>query len=69
MNAVPPVEASCESAEECASAPTKTSTINIYPVIGILLAILAAVLTYGGLLLALVDDWSFLGVGNTSEAE
>lgn len=55
MNAVPP-EASCESAEECASAPTKASTINIYPVIGLLLAILAAVLAYGGLLLALVVD-------------
>ena len=56
MNAVPPVEASCETAEESANAPTKTRTINIYPVIGFLLVILAAVLTYGGLLLALVDD-------------
>ena len=56
MNAFPPVEASCETAEECATAPGTTSTINIYPVVGLVLVILAAVLTYGGLLLALIVD-------------
>lgn len=52
MSAVPPLEASHRQAAE----PEKTRVRMNYPVLGMLLVIVTAVLAYGGLYLLLVGD-------------
>lgn len=62
MSAVPPLEAAHQPAE----APTKKAPkFNYYPLLGILLVLVTAILVYGGILLVVVDDWSFLQFGDT----
>ncbi|WP_152594521.1 hypothetical protein [Massilia sp. BSC265] len=53
MTAVPPVEAAHQPAE----AHQKGWKFSYYPLLGVVLLLLAAVLAYGGLVLLLGDDW------------
>ena len=64
MTAVPPLEAVHQPAEERKTA----KKFNYYPLLGVLLAIVMAALAYGGLLLFLVDDWTFFQFGEPAEA-
>jgi len=60
MTAVPPLEAAAhQPVKERKPGPR----FNFYPLLGVLLALVTAVITYGGLFLLLVDDWSFFQSG------
>lgn len=51
------------SSEQPAEQRKKAGKISLYPLLGIVLALLTALLCYGSLLLLLLDDWSFLVPG------
>jgi hypothetical protein len=56
MTEVPPLEAAHPPAEE---GDHKTPEFIHYPALGVFLILVMALLTYGGLLLLVVDDWPF----------
>ena len=47
-----------EATQQPAKETKKTRMFNIYPVLGIVLVLLAAALVYGGLLIFLLEDWN-----------
>ena len=55
MTAVPPLEAAYRPAKQ----GKQGGKFGIYPLLGVFLVLSMAALTYGGLFLLLVDDWSF----------
>ncbi|MFC0253277.1 hypothetical protein [Massilia consociata] len=68
MTTVRPVEEAHQKAHHPAKVEKKRSLFNIYPLLGVVLVLVTALLTYGGLLLFFVDDWSFLQFGEPAKA-
>lgn len=58
MTAVPPLEA----AHQPVKARKKGRKFNYYPLLGVLVLLLAAIVIYGGLYLLLADDWRLFGI-------
>lgn len=56
------------SSEQAAERRKNTGRINFYPLLGVLVALLTAFVCYGGLLLLLLDDWSFFLSGAEGDA-
>ena len=57
-----------KSSEQAVKQRKRAGKINLYPLLGMVLAVLLAVLSYGGLLLLLVDDWSFFLTNGQGDA-
>lgn len=57
-----------KSSEQALKQCKTAGKINLYPLLGVVLAVLLAALSYGGLLLLLVDDWSFFLTSGQGEA-
>ena len=55
------------SSEQSTEQRKQAGKISLYPLLGIVLALLTALLCYGGLLLLLLDDWSFFLPGAEAE--